>query len=401
MQKRRGVCWALQRTLALVAVGAFAFFVAGAGQAATSQVDCGDVITHDTKLDHDLSDCPDNGLVIGADGVTLDLNGHTIDGDGACCDLVDYGIKNGTLFPPTTGYDNVTVKGGMIRQFAEGISVFGARKNVLRTLDVSDNSLGIRLHDADDSVFDLSNVFANGLGLDLRGSGSNLIRRNSFFDNGAGISIIQTTGNNVIERNLLSGNSGGGISAAFVLSGINRVVDNHLSEGGVILLKTSGFEIERNVIAHTSYPALLLLGAEATRIERNVMTDSGVGIALQMGSRNNHIAWNSVLDNERDGISLTLFPSANELLHNVVSGNGGSGIFIRSDNAGNLVRQNVTDRNGDDGIHVDGTANTLTRNSASSNADLGIEAGPGVVDGGGNRAEDNGNQLQCVGVVCS
>jgi hypothetical protein len=42
----------------------------------------------------------------------------------------------------------------------------------------------------------------------------------------------------------------------------------------------------------------------------------------------------------------------------------------------------------------------VARNVALANADLGIES-PGVVDGGGNRARDNGNALQCVGVLCS
>lgn len=404
MRKRCGTRVPLRCTVTLVAVGALAFVVVGAGQAATNQVSCGDTITQDTKLDHDLSDCPGDGIIIGADNITLDLNGHTIDGDGACCDLLDYGIRNGTLFSPTAGHDHVTIKGGTIRQFAEGVSVFGVREIVLRTLNVSDSSEGIRLHDADDSVLDLSNVFANVRGLDLRGSGNNLIRRNSFFDNGSAISIIQTSGNNVVEQNRIFANSGGGISAGFVLSGANRVVNNRLSGNGIVLLKASGFEIEKNVIVHTSVPALLLLDADATRIERNVLTHNGAGIDLQMGSSNNRVARNSVLDNARDGISLRPFPSANdgnELLHNVVSRNGGNGILIRSDNAGNLVRENLTNRNGGDGIHVYGPANTLTRNSASRNGDLGIEAVPGVIDGGGNHAEDNGNPIQCVSVVCS
>jgi hypothetical protein len=51
-----------------------------AGQASASHVSCGDTITADTTLDSDLVDCPSNGIVIGADDITLDLNGHTIDG---------------------------------------------------------------------------------------------------------------------------------------------------------------------------------------------------------------------------------------------------------------------------------------------------------------------------------
>ena len=41
---------------------------------------CGQTVTHSVKLNADLTDCPDNGLVIGANDVTVDLNGHTIDG---------------------------------------------------------------------------------------------------------------------------------------------------------------------------------------------------------------------------------------------------------------------------------------------------------------------------------
>ena len=45
-------------------------------------MNCGDTITADTMLDGDLIDCPNHGIVIGADDITLDLNGHRIDGDG-------------------------------------------------------------------------------------------------------------------------------------------------------------------------------------------------------------------------------------------------------------------------------------------------------------------------------
>jgi hypothetical protein len=40
-------------------------------------VGCGDTITTDTTLESDLVNCPNNGIVIGADNITLDLNGHT------------------------------------------------------------------------------------------------------------------------------------------------------------------------------------------------------------------------------------------------------------------------------------------------------------------------------------
>ena len=43
---------------------------------------------------------------------------------------------------------------------------------------------------------------------------------------------------------------------------------------------------------------------------------------------------------------------------------------------------------------------TITGNEADFNAVYGIEAVPGVRDGGGNRARGNGNVAQCSGVAC-
>ena len=117
---------------ALAVVGLMAF---GDGQASASHVSCGDKITADTTLDSDLVDCPNNGIVIGADGVTLDLNGHLIDGDGTearGCDreteLCDFGVAN-------DGHDGVTVRDGSVREFGVGVFVGGARKN--RVLNIS------------------------------------------------------------------------------------------------------------------------------------------------------------------------------------------------------------------------------------------------------------------------
>src|SRR4051794_5355859 len=56
--------------------------VALSGAEAAGTPKCGDTITKDTTLHKDLVNCPNNGILIGADNVTLDLHGHTIDGNG-------------------------------------------------------------------------------------------------------------------------------------------------------------------------------------------------------------------------------------------------------------------------------------------------------------------------------
>ena len=74
MGLRRGaVTWAtLSAALVLGVV-----LTATAG-AADGVIGCGSVITEDTVLTRDLRGC-ESGLIIAAPGVTLDLNGHSIE----------------------------------------------------------------------------------------------------------------------------------------------------------------------------------------------------------------------------------------------------------------------------------------------------------------------------------
>ena len=118
----------------MLAFTAAAFLLVGGGRAFASHVDCGDTIAADTTLDSDLENCPNNGVVIGAAGITLDLNGHRIDGDGtpaAGCDpqveFCDVGVLN-------EGFNGVTVEHGSVREFELGGFTGGVRKN--RVLDI-------------------------------------------------------------------------------------------------------------------------------------------------------------------------------------------------------------------------------------------------------------------------
>ena len=84
----------------------FAALVLAAGGAQQAlALSCGDTLTSDTTLTANLA-CSGTALVVGADGITIDLNGYTISGDGT-----GLGIDN------TGGYDNVTIKNGTITGF--------------------------------------------------------------------------------------------------------------------------------------------------------------------------------------------------------------------------------------------------------------------------------------------
>src|SRR6478735_1632289 len=107
---------------------------------AANQPHCGDTITADTTLHKDLVNCPNNGIEIGADNITLDLNGHTIDGDGtpsAGCDpateFCDVGVVN-------FGHDGVTVMHGSLRQFGGGVDFGEVRRSRLLGLSTPRNA---------------------------------------------------------------------------------------------------------------------------------------------------------------------------------------------------------------------------------------------------------------------
>ena len=85
-------------------------------------------MTTSIRLTSDLIDCPGHGLIVGASDITIDLDGHVIDGTG-----LDAGVLN-------NGYDSVTVTGGHIHEFDYGVQLNpGTSQNVVTGLRVENN----------------------------------------------------------------------------------------------------------------------------------------------------------------------------------------------------------------------------------------------------------------------
>jgi hypothetical protein len=102
------------RLLVLAVVLALGQLALGAGPALAQPLQCGDTVIQDTTLTNDLLDCHGDGLIIGADGITVDLNGHTISGQIISGGLPDQvGIEN-------AGHDDVTITNGTVTFFARG-----------------------------------------------------------------------------------------------------------------------------------------------------------------------------------------------------------------------------------------------------------------------------------------
>ena len=89
---------------------------------------CGATLTKSTTLTADLLHCPGTALVIGADGITVNLGGHTISGTNAAG---GEGIAN-------DGHAGVRiVGGGKITDFRlNGVGMRKAPKSVVRGLTI-------------------------------------------------------------------------------------------------------------------------------------------------------------------------------------------------------------------------------------------------------------------------
>jgi parallel beta-helix repeat protein len=386
---------ALLTALALALAGA-----AGTGAPARAEtgIGCGARISTDTVLDADLLDCPGTGLVIDADNITLDLNGHTVDGDAAevadCAagpGRCDVGIAN------TAGHAGVRITGGSITDFSLGVSLVGAAENSLSRLTVSRNLLaGVELDEVTGGRVEHS-----------------AITRNAQAPAGVGgITLVSST-DVVIEGNDIDQNGKLGIRAAtssvrHSIAG-NRVTDN--AESG-ILLNGDENTVTRNVFLRNG--GGIAFGGNRNRVVGNVVADvpwcgyPGCGSAIQLVTgRDNRISANLV-HGAPAGIDLESFEGSLE--GTVVSGNTvdkarGTGIAVDVSHGdgtleNTLLEHNVVTRGADDGFSIENASTTLTGNVALGNAGLGIEAVTGVTDGGDNYAAANGDSRQCTEVDC-
>lgn len=391
----------------LVTMALLLALTAGASAQNPVTVSCGETITSDTTLANDLMDCTGNGILIGADGITLDLNGHTVDG----AQLGDFsGIDN------TAGHDGVTIENGSVRQFVEGVFVLGARDNLLRRLSTSQQGHS---------------------GIVVAESKDVLVKRNSSVSNIAGI-VLGDDSRVTVEHNTVSHSEFGGIvmfRSRHVLVADNSVSKNRNDVGIGILDNSDRNRVVRNSSSQNGAGIALDKGAGHNLIRGNGVTSNGDGVVLDVGTHDNRVAnnslrhnlfagvavvgsddnvitRNSVIANDRGeshgGIYVLSLPDdpgktsdRNLISRNTLIANHGDGILLNADQRRNVIKSNRARRNTDDGIDVEAPKTTLTRNTGNHNHDLGIKAVPGVTDGGGNRARANGNPLQCTNIVCT
>jgi large repetitive protein len=410
--------YVLERVGLLCAVLVLAAFVMpGSSQALASNLSCGATITTNTKLDSDLTNCPSDGIVIGADNITLDLNGHTVGGDGvaarSCFDegICDLGISN------IAGHAGVTIKGGAVSGFDEGVFLSGSENRVQGVATANNSTFGLIVGDSTGSRIDHNSSVDDGVsGILMFDSSDSRIDHNSVAGTTGYAMPVFGSSHNRLEQNVLTGDQHGILlesSDAHEGSNDNEIRANRISDGGSIEIDhSSDNRVEENTLSNPG-DGILLGEAQRTLVSDNSVTDAGIGFPdaggfgiLLDGADDSLVQRNAVTGGKGPAIFVTSLESQgtsdrNVISHNVTKSRFSDGILVNAEATATLLMGNTANENGDDGIRVDAVGSTLTRNTANFNQELGIEAVPGVIDGGGNRARGNGNPLQCTNVTCS
>ena len=395
------------RSLTFASIGSVAILAAAlmtgeaTSSAATSpvRVHCGEIIRADTVVANDLHGCADIGLAIGAPGITLDLNGHTVEGNGKPVDdcpevePCNSGITNSQIDGGEVvngpGFAGVTIENGTVRGFAGvGVYEFGVSNNRIRKLTVAGTDDGVIFTRSTTSQVDhvavtgfqfVGFVTSHSHGIAVLNSSASdapgiygflfndvydsLLRRNRSADvpDADGVALVNGSQHDTVRANTVVGDGGG---IAVDDSASNLVTENHVHDN-------------------------LFIGIYANNGDSNRISDNFI-------ARNSDgSAGGLVIDSDDNGTS-----DANHLTGNTVLGNVGDGILITPGQLGTRIEGNLTNNNSGDGIDAQSATTAVTANDSIHNGALGIEAAAGSTDGGGNHAAANGDPRQCVGVVC-
>ena len=235
-------------------------------------VSCGQVLTEHTLVGNDLSNCPGEGLVIGASNIVVDLNGHKIDGPNYLLENVS-GQEEG--FPAgirASGRSNVIIRNGTVQEFGWGVLLSsGTTHSVVDNVEIYRHAVaGVELFDADD------------------GRNGNTVQNSLIADNELGVLIGAESENSLIKNNRIQGNLGEQI---FIHNSFG-----HRIEGNTM----HGIPTDPNL---DSDGGVLLEGATENVLVDNTVHDTGdAGVMMHMGSHRNTVQGGTYYRNGDAGV---------------------------------------------------------------------------------------------------
>jgi len=325
------------------AVALIVLLGAGAGSASAA-IGCGDVITEDTKLKKDIAcELGETGLEIDGDGITLNLDGHTIQGDDA---------DNAMVAVSTSGDEDVVVRNGTLRGFGRSLVASGGAGLLVDRLNIRrQENTPIQLTAYNGAKVKRSRIKGNGIAGVL-------------VDGSEGVTV---NGNKLTKAGI-----------EFMSGSDHTAAENSIT-------KTGGFAL-------SARPGIAFVGVEGGLARGNQVAETmQAGIAVS-GGHDIDVIGNDVRDSELSNISVQGGAVATLVEKNETHG-GFFGISA-DDNALALIRRNTVLEAINDGIRNVEETNPVIRNTANRNGDYGIDSASGALSRD-NVAKNNVSPDQC------
>ena len=207
---------------------------------------CGEIITDDLTLDQDLA-CLAGGLVVGADGIKINLNGHSIVGAGT-----GVGIT-------VIGHAGVTIYGdGTIARFFTAVLIRDSRDVVIKDNAVAQNVDGIDVQQGSRGITIKANELSANTtrGVMVRSDVTDVeVKNNTFTGNRVGVLVNGPT-RATVKANFISSSLLAGIRIGPTATD-NLLLDNIVVAGpaGIEFLIMSGAGATGNAIRDNTVTA--------------------------------------------------------------------------------------------------------------------------------------------------
>lgn len=280
---------------------------------------CGMTVTQNLTLADDIGPCPGDGVIIGADGVHLNLNGHTISGN--------FSHAGTSVGVRVTGHQKVKISAGTITGFDAGVALISSSSNTLTGLTVANNQ---------GNPVPYNSVFGDGIVLFF--SANNTVAGNTVASNGPfdGIAMLgQSADNNLIQNNTVRDTTNFGHPFNPGL-GLGIVTNPFLGFDRPRMISLNANQIVGNTVIGNGSAGISTISnvngvVRSNLVERNGFESPfggaypGNGIGIQnarnaTANTNELVEFNQVIGNGRDGIEA--LSQGNTILDNTGTGNG-------------------------------------------------------------------------------
>jgi parallel beta-helix repeat protein len=193
-------------------------------------VSCGQIVTGEVVLTNDLNCSNGDGLIVGAPGTTINLNGYKItasDDASTQGPSMDYDGSSGIL---VANMDGVIISGlGEISGFSRGVTFMGSSDGQLTDVQLADNGIGALVQGSTGTELSRNTITNNDIaaildsstggavafnqavanteqGFLLLGADQNVIAANNMFGNGQyGIYLDLMSNENIVDYNTVFG----------------------------------------------------------------------------------------------------------------------------------------------------------------------------------------------------